>query len=224
MNSHLWWYVARSAGLVSWALLSAATVWGLVLSTRLFARRPAPSWLADLHRFLGGLSVVFVGVHLLALVADTYAHFGPAELFVPFASGWRPGPVAWGIVALYFLVVIEVTSLVMSRMSKRWWRRVHAMTAVLFVVSSVHFVTAGSDARNLAVQWGGITTSVTILFLLVVRLLSPRAAVMAERREARAAERAGSDLPQARRERARAGHLDEGAVGPRLAESHSSSG
>lgn len=219
MNSHLWWYVARASGLVAWSLLAASTVWGLVLSTRLFARRPAPAWLADLHRFLGGLSVVFIGVHLLGLVGDTYAHFGLAELFVPFASRWRPGAVAWGIVALYLILAIEATSLFMRHMSKRWWRRVHAMSAVLFVVSTVHFVTAGADVRNLAVQWGGVATTAAVVFLTAVRLLSPRTVVMMERRAARA----GSDSPKAGRERARAGNLGESAVSPRLAQSHSSS-
>ena len=37
------WYVdrfARAAGLVSWALLAAATLWGLALSTKVLGRRP----------------------------------------------------------------------------------------------------------------------------------------------------------------------------------------
>ena len=76
---------------------------GTALSGRL-SRRPRPAWVLDLHRFLGVLAVVFAGVHLLGLVADSYVHFGPAELFVPLASSWRPGPVAWGVVALYLLL------------------------------------------------------------------------------------------------------------------------
>ena len=57
MNPQLAWYVARAAGIVAWALVSGAVVWGLLLSTRVLRGRPTPRWLLDLHRFLGGLAV-----------------------------------------------------------------------------------------------------------------------------------------------------------------------
>jgi membrane protease YdiL (CAAX protease family) len=72
MNDQLWWYVARASGTVSWALLALSVVWGLTLSTRWLGRRARPNWLLDLHRFLGGAGVVFVAVHVAALVADSY--------------------------------------------------------------------------------------------------------------------------------------------------------
>ena len=34
MNQHLWWYVARSGGIVAWALVAASVLWGLALSTK----------------------------------------------------------------------------------------------------------------------------------------------------------------------------------------------
>lgn len=86
MTPPLWWYVAGPSGLVAWALATLAVVWGLALSTRLLGKRPAPAWLLDLHRFLGGLTTVFVAVHIGALVADNYAHFGLGDLLVPMAS------------------------------------------------------------------------------------------------------------------------------------------
>ena len=72
----------------------------------------------DLHKFLGTLSLVFVAVHLGALWADNYVHFGASELFVPMASTWRPGAVAWGIVAMYLLVAIQLTSWAMRRLPR----------------------------------------------------------------------------------------------------------
>ena len=106
MNPKVWWYLARGAGLTSWALAAATLVWGLLLSTRLFARWPRPAWRLDIHRALGGLTVAFVGVHMVGLFADGYVHFGPAQLLIPLASAWRPGAVAWGIVAFYLLVAV----------------------------------------------------------------------------------------------------------------------
>ncbi len=85
MNTQLWWLLARATGFVAWGLLTASVIWGLLLSTRLTRGRPTPAWLTDLHRFLGGAAVVFTALHLGSLVADSYTHFGLAELLIPLA-------------------------------------------------------------------------------------------------------------------------------------------
>ena len=65
----------------------------------------------DVHRFLGGLAAVFVGVHVIGLLLDSFVAFGPTDVLVPLASSWHPVAVAWGIVAMYLLVAVELTSL-----------------------------------------------------------------------------------------------------------------
>ena len=174
MSEHLFWYLARATGIVSWALLSLSVLWGVVLSTRLLGRRATPAWLLDLHRFLGGTAVVFVALHLVGLVGDSYVHFGPSELLVPLASAWRPVAVAWGVVALYLLVAVEVTSLLRRRLPNRVWRRVHATSFAVWVLSTVHLFAAGTDAGNPVLQWSTLLLCVGVLFAVVVRVLSPK--------------------------------------------------
>jgi predicted ferric reductase len=140
--------VARAAGLVSWGLLAAATLWGLALSTRALGKRPRPNWLLDMHRWLGGSALAFTGVHVLALLLDQYVHFGPMQILVPFASTWHPVAVAWGVVSLYLLLAVELTSLARARISKRAWRRVHTASFVLFVTATVHGLASGTDMRS----------------------------------------------------------------------------
>ena len=173
MNPHLWWYIARASGIVAWVLVTASVVWGLILSTRL-TRRPKPAWFLDLHRFLGGLSVVFVGVHLAGLVADNYTHFGLASLLVPLASAWHPVAVAWGVVGMYLLLAIEITSLLMRRLPRRLWRAVHFTSFGLFALTTVHALTAGSDAGSVAMQWFALGSCAVVAFLTSVRILSLR--------------------------------------------------
>ena len=74
MSGMLPWYVARSSGLIAWALLAASVLWGLAISTRVLRGTPRPSWLLDLHRYLGGIATVFVGVHI------SHSALRPAEL------------------------------------------------------------------------------------------------------------------------------------------------
>ena len=122
MNPQVWWYVARASGIIAWLLLTASVIWGVLLSTDAFPTHRRPAWLLDLHRWLGGLTVAFVAAHLAALVADSYTHFDLADLAIPYASEWRPGAVALGVVATWCLVAVEATSLAMRRLPRKLWR------------------------------------------------------------------------------------------------------
>ena len=90
MDGHLTWYAARASGLVAWGLVLASIVWGLLLATRVLGRRPTPAWLLSLHRYLGALAVVFVGVHVGAILLDSYTSFGVVDVLVPFTGSWDP--------------------------------------------------------------------------------------------------------------------------------------
>ncbi|MEV5450342.1 2Fe-2S iron-sulfur cluster-binding protein [Streptomyces sp. NPDC052535] len=174
MDPKLWWYIARAAGLMAWWLLSATVIWGLLLSTRILGRRPVPARLLDLHRFLSGLSATFLLVHLAALLADEYIDFGLVDLLVPMVSPYRPGAVAWGVVALYVMAAIVVTSLARRHLPHQVWRWVHHATFALFVLVTVHAFTAGTEATNPAVRWTGIMLGAAFLFLGTYRLLAGR--------------------------------------------------
>jgi hypothetical protein len=176
MNEQLWWHMARASGLVAWALCTASVVWGLLVSTRLMGKKAAPNWLLDLHRFLGGLATAFVGVHVAALVADSYVSFGVTDILVPMASAWKPGPVAWGIVAFYLLVAVEVTSLARRRLPAKLWRATHMASFPLWAFATVHTLTAGTDAGHPAVAVLSIASLGAVLFATLVRFLSPRSA------------------------------------------------
>jgi predicted ferric reductase len=179
MTHEIWWYTARASGLVSWALLSASMLWGLVLSTKLRPPRIRPNWTLDLHRFLGGLAVIFVGVHLAALVFDSYVGFGLADLLVPFASHWKPMAVAWGVVGLYLLVAVEVSSLARKHLPNRIWRRLHFLAFPLYAVATLHMVTAGTDARTALALLAVAGAVVTIGALSAMRSGAVRSGIMA---------------------------------------------
>jgi hypothetical protein len=101
------WYLARSSGWVAFVLLAVTVVWGILGVSRLIERRGLPRWLLAVHRHVALLTVVFTGVHLAALVADNYSHIAWKEILLPMAIDYRPGAVAWGIVAMYLLVAVR---------------------------------------------------------------------------------------------------------------------
>lgn len=166
--SHLFWYTARAGGIVAWALLAASVIWGLWLSGRVRPLGARPAWILDLHRFLGGLATVFVGVHVGSILLDTYTNFGLTDVMVPFASSWHPVAVAWGVVALYVLLAVELTSLARHRLPPRLWRTIHVASLPLFVLATIHFVASGTDASN-RVALAGIGLATAAIGILFVR-------------------------------------------------------
>jgi predicted ferric reductase len=174
LNGKTSWYIARSGGMIAWVLATASIMWGLALSTRLIKKRGAPAWLLDMHRFLGTLSIIFTFVHLFGLFVDTYTKFGVVKLFVPMKSTYRPGAVAWGIVAFYLMVAVQITSWLMRKMPRKVWHTIHLTSFLLFVFATIHTFYAGADRGNIMVQWAAFTGVTIVLFLTVFRLLSPR--------------------------------------------------
>lgn len=174
MNPQFWWYLARATGYVAWALVAASVISGLALSTRLTNGRPTAAWILDLHRFLAGTAVAFTGLHLVGLFADNYVQFGLAELLIPFASRWRSGPVALGVVAMYLLAAVEISSLLMRRLPRHLWRAIHLASYGAFWLATFHLLVAGTDAGHPLSRVATTLVMATVVFLSLVRTLSGR--------------------------------------------------
>jgi DMSO/TMAO reductase YedYZ heme-binding membrane subunit len=165
MNPQLWWFLARASGILAWATAAAAVIWGLSITSKPLGRKPSPAWTLDLHRHLGALTMVFLGIHLAALAGDSFTEWTVADLAVPYATTWKPGPVAWGIIAGWFLLAVQVSSLLMRRLPRAWWRRIHLTSYLVLATATVHFLSAGTDAGNPFVLFvvGGTTGLVVVL-------------------------------------------------------------
>ncbi len=172
VTEKLAWYVARSSGLIAWAIVTASILWGITLSSRLVRKRGIPAWLLDLHRYLGTLSIVFTAVHLVALVADNWVYFGWKELFIPMATEWRPGATAWGIAAFYLMLAIQITSWMMRRLPRRLWHAIHLTSFPLFIAATIHGFQSGADRSNRLVQWLAFVGITLVITLVIFRVLT----------------------------------------------------
>jgi ring-1,2-phenylacetyl-CoA epoxidase subunit PaaE len=128
------------------------------------------------HRFLGVLAVLFTGLHLTGLLLDSYVQISLRDLLVPLASSWRPVPVALGVVAGYLLVAVLGTSLLAARLPRRWWKRIHLTSYLLFWSATMHLLTAGTDAGNgvlRAVVAGAVTVVLVLTLVRIARSARP---------------------------------------------------
>lgn len=173
MDPKVWWYLSRATGPVAWGLAVASIIVGLALATRALGANPRAPWLLSLHRWLGGLTVLFTAGHVASIVADSFVDFGPTDVLVPLASSWRPVAVAWGVVAAWLLVAVEITSLQMKRLSRRSWHAIHLASYAVAVLATIHGLTAGTDTTNPMFGWTVLGSLSTIVFFLAYRRLGP---------------------------------------------------
>jgi len=149
MTGSLLWYVSRGTGLVSLVLLTL-TVLGGILVRRGAAPARLPRFVVwGLHRNVALLSLVFLALHIITVVADSYVPINLGDAFVPFVSAYRPFWLGLGTVALDLLLAIVATSLLRARIGHRAWRAMHWAGYALWPTAVLHGFGAGSDVGHL---------------------------------------------------------------------------
>lgn len=170
VTSEWWWYAARAAGMLAWVLSTMSVVFGLLLASPSLRRRATEAAVADLHRFLGGLATVFLGVHVLAVAGDGRDGVGILDVLVPFRADSDRLVLACGWFAAVALLVVEATSLLRSRVGEVRWRYAHYAGFAVFVLSTVHGLGAGTDTEHPAVWWTGAVAAAAVAGLVLARI------------------------------------------------------
>jgi hypothetical protein len=110
------WYTARGSGLVALMLLTASVVLGVVLVVRVHSPRWPRFALAQLHRNLALLALVFGVVHVLTAVVDSFVPISVVDAFIPFASSYSPTWLAMGTIGADLMLAVLVTTALRRRL------------------------------------------------------------------------------------------------------------
>ena len=163
------WYAARASGVAAYVALSIVVSLGLALGGKAQNRRWPRFSVEDIHRFGGLLVGSLIGVHVLAIAADSFLPFSLTQLLVPFTSTYRPLWTGLGIAAAEILVALAITNHYRKRMPFRYWRLAHYANFAVWAFASLHGLMAGTDrgAPWLAVLYG--ISVATVLMLLLWR-------------------------------------------------------
>ena len=140
------WILARSSGLLAYALLTSSVLAGLVLKSRPFGTALKAATVTDIHRFLAMLGIGAVLAHASALVLDSTVHIGIGSLLVPGLAPYRPLWTGLGVLAAELMVVVYASFSLRKRIGARNWRRLHWATYLIFGLATVHGLAAGSDS------------------------------------------------------------------------------
>jgi methionine sulfoxide reductase heme-binding subunit len=143
-----YWYLTRSTGAVSLVLLSGAVVLG-GLDVQRISTPGWPRFIVDaLHRNVSLLAIVFLLLHILTSVLDSFAAISLTDALVPFVGSYRPFWLGLGALSFDLLLAVTVTSLLRKRVGFRAWRTVHWLTYASWPVALLHALGTGSDVKN----------------------------------------------------------------------------
>jgi hypothetical protein len=170
------WILIRGSGVVAFALLAAATIWGLLVSSKLLGRLVKAKPLTWFHESLGIGALIATLVHIVVLSIHDFLDFSWTEILVPGASDWRPFAVALGVVSLYGLVVVAGSFYIKRWIGQRTWRAIHFASLGVFVSSLVHGMLAGSDTGS-PFMIGLYLGSAIVVFSLIAHRLTGEATV-----------------------------------------------
>jgi sulfoxide reductase heme-binding subunit YedZ len=152
------WYVTRGSGILAAIIAVLLLLSGIGLITghtyRVF--EPLTAWV--FHRALGVAFGVATIVHVVILLIDKFAPFDIWDVLVPFMSDYKPlmigetnfGSVfvALGVIALYALVTIILTSYLWIDKRPRAWRVLHYLSYVTVIAIFFHGLFLGTDLQG----------------------------------------------------------------------------
>lgn len=146
-NAKALWYMTRGFGLVDLVLLTATVVMGITQVVR-YARPGLPRFvISALHKNISLLAVLFLVIHVVTAVLDTYVSISVADVFIPFVGTYRPLWLGLGALSLDLLVALVITSLVRERLGPRLWRLLHWAAYLCWPVAVLHGLGTGTDTR-----------------------------------------------------------------------------
>jgi sulfoxide reductase heme-binding subunit YedZ len=179
MSTHLWWHLSRATGIVALVLLVVSFVWGILLSTRALRGVDRPAWLLATHTWLAGTGLVMLAAHLTGLVLDGWVDFGLADIVAPGIATWQGATrtaeigTAVGVVAMYLMVIVQATSYLRRRLSRRAWTAIHRLSFPLVLMALVHAGWAGTDTGNRAYQVMALVLAMAAATATVIRVITP---------------------------------------------------
>ena len=169
------WMVIRGSGIVAFALLSASSIWGLLVSTKVLGRSVKAKPVTWFHESLGLGALIATVVHMVALTMDDYIEFGWADVLIPGMASWNSMAVSFGVMALYGLAVVALSFYVKGMICQKAWRTIHFLAFGTFLAALVHGVMAGTDSGHPGVVALYFGSTLLIVALAAIRMIQQRA-------------------------------------------------
>lgn len=163
--------MVRGSGQAAYLLLFLIVAGGLLLSLKLIPSRHRAGFLSY-HRLISFATLIMILVHGLVFFIDKYQYLTWADVLVPFRTSHHTWEIAAGIIAVYTMGVIVVTSLrtVMKKLGWENWRIAHYLAFPCFLISLYHSVALGKSGNVLFISVLYPATASLVIALTALRV------------------------------------------------------
>ena len=170
--STLPWYASRATGVVALLLLTAVMVLGIIINRQ--GRLPGlPRFgVTGLHRNLSLLAVIFVVLHVVTAIIDTFVSIPLVSAVIPFTSGYERFWLGLGAISLDIMLALIVTSLVRGRLNRKVWRAVHWLAYASWPVAFAHSIGSSTDLQRGPLLVLAIACAVLVAAALAWRVIA----------------------------------------------------
>jgi predicted ferric reductase len=176
--NQFFWAMERAAGLTAYGLLTITVVLGTVTHSGLWDKWKLRSVMSHVHQFVALLFIPFVALHLWGLLQDKSVQFTWEQVLLPLQATYRPIPVGFGILSLYGVLVLVLSSALRRYIGSKVWRALHALSFPVFILVTLHGLLAGTDSARAWGLWVYGAGSVIFLLALATRLFKARRQAM----------------------------------------------
>jgi len=169
------WYIARSTGFAAYVLLTLSVILGLILATRW--RAFTGPWLVceRLHPVVLLTGFGFLILHILALILISYP---VAQTLIPFISTFDPPAISLGIIAMYLMFILLVSTYLIGFIGYRTWHVIHYAGLLSWLFALGHAARIGNDSGEgwaKGIYLGGAVIVVALLLIyLAGRVVAAR--------------------------------------------------
>ena len=168
---YAWWLASRASGIVALALISLSVMLGLAMAGRASRDPKLRRAMIAVHEHAALAALIAIAVHGITLLGDKWLDPGVLGILVPFQMEHEPLWTGLGILGGYLAAALGLSFYARRRIGAKRWRSLHKATILVYVLSVLHTLGAGSDASTPWLRAQLVLTGAPILFLFVLRVL-----------------------------------------------------
>jgi DMSO/TMAO reductase YedYZ heme-binding membrane subunit len=158
----------RSSGVVSLLLLTTIVALGIATSLNWSIGKLPRFVVQDLHRKISLAAVLFLALHVMLAVIDSYVPITVIDALVPFLSNYHPIWLGLGTLVIDLMIVLIVTSLLRNRVGVRLWKLIHWLAYLCWPLAVVHSLLLGTDTgRTWMLGLYGLQGTVVVVLMII---------------------------------------------------------
>jgi ferredoxin-NADP reductase len=169
-----WWLASRAAGVVALLCITVSVGVGLTMAGRVSRRPRLARPLRSIHQQTALVGLVAIAVHGITLLGDRFLSPSIGDIALPFTSEHEPLWTGLGVTGGWLAAILGPSYWARHRIGAGVWRKLHRATVLVYVLAVAHALGAGTDASTPWMRVLLLSTGAPILFLFVMRVLTPR--------------------------------------------------